>query len=168
MQVRERAASVLAPHQGMDSNTQRIVSLRTGLAMIKAHPWLGLGPEQIAPQFKVYVPADIPRPLPFGWYGHLHNIYLQYAAERGIPAMLFMMWFIGKVLYDCLRAARRTTGDARFVFHGAVAITVAILAEGFFEYNLGDSEILTMFLTVVACAYVARGNPTNRRESLVP
>ena len=23
----------------------------------------------------------IPRPLPPGWYGHLHNIYLQYAAE---------------------------------------------------------------------------------------
>jgi O-antigen ligase len=153
MQVRERVASVLTPHQGMDSNTQRVVSLRTGLAMIEAHPWLGIGPEQIAPQFQRYVPADIPRPLPYGWYGHLHNIYLQYAAERGIPGMLFMMWFIAKVLFDCLRAARRGPDDARFVFHATIAITLAILAEGFFEYNLGDSEILTMFLTMVACAY---------------
>ncbi len=155
MQVRERAASVLAPHQGMDSNTQRVISLRTGWAMIEAHPWLGLGPEQIAPQFNRYVPRDVPHPLPFGWYGHLHNIYLQYAAERGIPAMLMMMWFIGKVLYDCLRSVRRSTGDTRFVLHAAGAVTIAILAEGFFEYNLGDSEVLTMFLTIVACVYVA-------------
>ena len=33
---------------------------------------------------------------------------------------------------------------------------LATLAEGFFEYNLGDSEVLTMFLVVVACAYLAR------------
>lgn len=154
MQVRERVVSVLTPHQDMDSNTQRVISLRTGWAMVEAHPWLGLGPEQIAPQFNNYVPRDIPRPLPFGWYGHLHNIYLQYAAERGVPAMLMMMWFIGRVLYDSLRSIRRTTGDSRFVLHATVAIIIAILAEGFFEYNLGDSEILTMFLTIVACAYV--------------
>jgi putative inorganic carbon (HCO3(-)) transporter len=155
MQVRERAVSVFAPHNGMDSNTQRVISIRTGLAMIKAHPWLGLGPEEIAPHFNEYVPPDIPRPLPDGWYGHLHNIYLQYAAERGIPAMLMMMWLIAKVLFHCLRSVRHATGDARFVFHGVIAVTIAILAEGFFEHNLGDSEVLTMFLTMVACAYVA-------------
>jgi hypothetical protein len=26
---------------------------------------------------------------------------------------------------------------------------------GFFEHNLGDSEVLTMFLVVVGCAYAA-------------
>jgi putative inorganic carbon (hco3(-)) transporter len=159
MQVGERITSVLAPHAGMDSNTQRVITLRTGWTMVRTHPWLGLGPEEIAPSFMRYVPADVPRPLPFGWYGHLHNIYLQYAAERGIPGMLLMMWLIGKVLYDSIRAARRSSGDARFVFHATVAIIIAILAEGFFEYNLGDSEILTLFLTITACAYVARTAP---------
>jgi len=156
MQVRERVASVAEPHHDMDSNSQRVVTLRTGWAMVRTHPWLGLGPEEIAPHFNDYVPKDIPRPLPWGWYGHLHNIYLQYAAERGIPGMLLMMWLIAKVLYDSLRALRRPAGDGRFVFHAMVAITIAVLAEGFFEYNLGDSEILTLFLTMVACVYVAR------------
>jgi len=41
-----------------------------------------------------------PRPLPIGWYGHLHNIYLQYAAERGIPTMLMMMWMLLQILFD--------------------------------------------------------------------
>jgi hypothetical protein len=29
------------------------------------------------------------------------------------------------------------------------------LAEGFAEYNLGDSEVLTLFLAVVAFGYIA-------------
>jgi O-antigen ligase len=155
MEIRQRAFSALVPHQGMDSNSQRLISFRTGLAMVAEHPWLGLGPEQIAGQFLHYVPRDVPRPLPFGWYGHLHNIYLQYAAERGVPGMLLMMWFIGKALCDSVRLRRRSAAEANFVFHASTAIILAILAEGFFEYNLGDSEVLTMFLTMVACTYVA-------------
>ena len=45
--------------------------------------------------------------------------------------------------------------EARFVLHGAIAVILAILAEGFFEYNLGDSEVLTMFLAVLGFGYIA-------------
>jgi hypothetical protein len=46
---------------------------------------------------------------------------------------------------------------ARFVLHGSIAVTLAILAEGLFDYNLGDSKVLTMFLVVIACGYIAGG-----------
>ena len=62
--------------------------------MIEAHPLLGLGPEGPRYHFDEYVPEDVPHPRPEGWYGHLHNIYLQYAAERGIPTMLMLMWML--------------------------------------------------------------------------
>ena len=104
------------------------------------------------------MPPDIPRPLPEGWYGHLHNIYLQYAAERGIPTMLLMVWMLGQTLWDCLRRVWRLPpgrGDLKFVLHGAVAVVIATMIAGCFEYNLGDSEVLTMFLVVVGCAYAA-------------
>jgi O-antigen ligase len=154
--LRERAGSILQPHGELDSNLHRTITRRTGLAMIQAHPLFGIGPEQVKAQFDHWVPADVTRPLPEGWYGHLHNIYLQYAAERGIPTMLAMMWLIGKVLLDFFQALRRgVAGDARFILHGAVAVVLAILAEGLLEYNLGDSEVLTMFLCVVAFGYVA-------------
>ena len=81
--VRTRFTSMFQPKREVDSNQHRIITWRTGLRMIEAHPWLGLGPEQVKVQFLNYVPADVPRPLPTGWYGHLHNIYLHYAAERG-------------------------------------------------------------------------------------
>jgi O-antigen ligase len=126
--------------------------------MVRAHPWFGLGPEQVKAQFNDWVPADIPRPLPPGWYGHLHNIYLQYAAERGIPTALAIFWMIGKILYDFAALLRKKLADpeARFVLYGAIAAILAILAEGFLEYNLGDSEVLTMFLTVAGFGYIAR------------
>jgi len=126
--------------------------------MIEQHPWLGLGPEGPKSHFDEWVPADVPRPLPSGWYGHLHNIYLQYAAERGIPTMLVMMWILIQILVDCwrgLRALPPGRGDRRFLLHGAIAVVLATMAEGFFENNLGDSEVLAMFLVVVACAYLA-------------
>ena len=155
--IRERFSSLLKPGKS-DSNQHRIVTWRTGFEMIRAHPWFGLGLEEVKPEFDRYVPADISRPLPEGWYGHLHNIYLQYAAERGIPTMLCMLWILGQILYDCLRRVWRLPpgrSDLKFMLHGAVAAVIATMIAGIFEYNLGDSEVLTMFLVVVGCAYSA-------------
>jgi putative inorganic carbon (hco3(-)) transporter len=154
-QVRERVQSVLRPHGDVDSNAHRVVSLRTGWRMVKAHPFFGLGPEQVGVQFDRYVPADVLRPLPHGWYGHLHNIYLQYAAERGIPGLLAVLWFLFRPLADFLRALRsgRLPPSAVFLFNGAIAATIAILAEGLVEHNLGDSEVLTVFLATIGLSY---------------
>jgi putative inorganic carbon (HCO3(-)) transporter len=160
--IRERARSALKPEGDLDSNSHRAVCRIVGWEMIRKHPWLGLGPEQIAKQFNKYVPATLPRPLPHGWYGHLHNVYLQYAAERGIFGLLSLLWLIGTVLLDFRLALRRPSAlnkEAKAVLHGAVAVIIAILAEGLFEYNLGDSEVLTLFLSVIACGYVAIRQP---------
>jgi putative inorganic carbon (HCO3(-)) transporter len=155
--VRERAISAFHPRSDLESTSHRAVCRSVGWEMIRAHPWLGLGPEQIARQFERYVPATIQRPLPRGWYGHLHNIYLQYAAERGLFGLLGILWLIGKAASDFLKYLRMGARDrdVTAILHGAIAVTMAILAEGFFEYNLGDSEVLTMFLSVLACGYVA-------------
>ena len=158
--VKERFLSLTHPQEGVDSNRHREVTFITGLEMVKAHPWFGLGPEEIARNFDSYVPKDIRRPLPVGYYGHLHNIYLQYAAERGIPGLLCVLWFIGLALYDCMRAllsqSLRERSQEAFILHGAVAVTIGILVGGIFEYNLGDSEVLMMFCSVVALGYAAR------------
>jgi len=36
-----------------------------------------------------------------------------------------------------------------------MAVVLATMVAGFFELNLGDSEVLTMFLVVVGCGYLA-------------
>jgi putative inorganic carbon (HCO3(-)) transporter len=155
--IGERAISAFHPHGDLDSNEHRAVLRRVGWQMIKAHPWVGVGPEEVGPQFQQYIPADVPRPLPTGYYGHLHNVYYHYAAERGIPTMLALMWMLGQALFDFARRVRRLTPDAeeRWVLHAAIGVMIAVLISGFYELNLGDSEVLGMFLAVVGCGYVA-------------
>ena len=155
--IRERFRSIVQPKQ-VDSNEFRKIVWRTGVRMIEAHPWLGLGPEQPHIQFWKWLPADIHPPYPDGYYGHLHNVYLQYAAERGIPTTLAMLGLLIQIMVNFWRGLRTLPpgrDDRRFLLHGGIAVVLAVLAEGFVEYNLGDSEVLTMFLVVTACGYLA-------------
>lgn len=159
--VRERALSAFQPHGDTDSNEHRVVTRKIGWEMIKAHPWLGLGPEEVGKQYKSYIPSDVKLPLPTGYYGHLHNIYIHYAAERGVPAMLALMWALGQALFDFIRGLRALPGGWRkrsqmgWVLHGVIAAMIAVLVSGWYELNLGDSEVLGMVLAVIACGYVA-------------
>jgi len=127
--------------------------------MIKDRPFLGLGPEQVGPNVRRYLPPDTQQPLPDGYYGHLHNIYFHYAAERGVPALIALLWFFGRALYDFARALRRIPKDseARWVLHGAIGVIIAFMFAGYFEVNFGDSEVLGMLLAVIGCGYVAVG-----------
>ena len=168
VQVRERVISAIRPHEELDSNAHRILTRKVGWAMIRAHPWFGLGPEQVGRQFTRYLPEGTPLPLPKGFYGHLHNIYLQFGAERGIPALGALLWFIGRVLRDFYGGAQsyRAMQDVQFALHGGIAVTLAILVEGCFEHNLGDSEILTLFLAAVAFAYLALEKASQVKRNL--
>lgn len=157
--IRERVVSIVTPHGEVDSNQHRVVTRRIGYEMIKAHPWLGLGPEQVGPHVMQYIPASVKLPLPEGYYGHLHNIYIHYAAERGLPAMLALLWLLMQALFDFTRGARSQSGEARWVLHGAAAVVIAVSLSGFYELNLGDSEVLGLFLAVLACGYAALDSP---------
>jgi len=157
--LRDRMLSIVHPHGDTDSNMHRYVTFRTGVAMIKAHPLLGLGPDMIRYEFQQYVPADIPRPLPEGFYGHLHNIYVQYSAERGIPAMLAMVGFLVWNMWLWLRRLRAPapsvvnvpdTAAAAWLLRAGVAMLIAVLVAGLFEHSLGNSVVLTLTLSSVA------------------
>jgi putative inorganic carbon (HCO3(-)) transporter len=155
--LRERMISIVHPRADLDSNEHRALLRRVGWEMIKAHPLLGVGVERVGPEFERYVPTDVPRPLPNGYYGHLHNIYFHYAAERGVPALAAILWLFGQALWSFHRALRDLPqgSEARWVLHAAVAVIIAVMLGGYFEVNLGDSEVQAMFLAVLACGYVA-------------
>jgi len=155
--IRQRVVSIVHPAHD-DSNGFRFILMRTGLRMVEAHPWFGLGPEMPRKEFMEYLPADIPKPLPAGSYMHLHNIYLEYAAERGLPVLLVFLWLMGQILWDFMRGIRalpRGPDEGKFLLHGGIAVVIALLIEGFADVNLGDSEDLTIFLVVIALAYNA-------------
>ncbi len=153
--IGERERSLFEPHGDEDSNAHRTVVHSIGWAMIKAHPWLGVGPEQVGKVYKNYVPADVKK-LPTGYYQHLHNVYIHYAAERGVPTMLMLVWMLLRALYDFIRTLRRLPkgSEGRWVLHMAIAVIIAIMIAAWEEVNLGTSVVLAMFLAVLGCGYV--------------
>lgn len=146
------------------ANEARVVMWRTGLNMIGAHPLLGVGPERAGPLFGDFQPSDVEE-LPPAFYGHLHNVYIHYAAERGIPAALIVLWLFARVLLDMRKGLRRlpaTRDDRRFLLHAGVAGTLAVGILSCFDVSLGDSEVLGAYLALVAIAY--RGIPERPAE----
>jgi putative inorganic carbon (HCO3(-)) transporter len=115
--------------------------------MIRAHPWLGIGPEQVKYQFDQWMPA-----IRAAVTGRLLRALAQcLSAVRGRARNADAAHFSvddreNPVGLRAGSAAKTGEPEARFVLHGAIAVILAILAEGFAEYNLGDSEVLTMFL----------------------
>jgi putative inorganic carbon (hco3(-)) transporter len=71
--------------------------------------------------------------------------------------MLMLLWMLLQSLYDFARWVRRAPRGApeRWILHGAIAVTIAVMLSGWYELNLGDSEVLGMFLAVLACGYSA-------------
>ncbi len=155
--MRERFTSIFHAKE-VDSNKFRLIAWNAGIQMIEKHPVLGLGPEGPKYHFREYVPPDTWASRPSGFYQHLHNVYLQYGAERGIPTLLVFLWLLGQIIVDFwkgLRSLPAGPSDRRFLLQGGIAMVLAMMAEGIAEVNFGDSEPLTMFLVVVACGYMA-------------
>jgi O-antigen ligase len=157
--VRTRVKSISSPETRIDSNEHRVICFRTGWRMIEAHPLFGVGPDEIQKEsvFFAYLPPDVKRPLPDGYYGHLHNFYIQYAAERGIPATLLVVAALILALRDfrgALRSLPPENSIERFLLHAAVACTIGVMIGGVFEYNLNDTEVLTMFLAILSLGYL--------------
>jgi O-antigen ligase len=158
--VRERVDSLLHPHGQTDSNEHRKIVWRTGWEMIKAHPLVGVGPDMVRKKAvqDAYRPKDIPLPLPDGFYEHAHNIYIQYAAERGLPATLFIVAALGLAVSDFRRKLKdlpRGRSTERYLLQAAIAVGIGTAVGGITEYNLNDSEVLTMFLTLMCLGYTA-------------
>ena len=146
------------------SNQGRVVMLWTGLNMIAANPLLGVGPERIFTEFLRYKPTELP--LPDAWYGHLHNNYLQLAAERGIPCLLFWLWALFEVFRLSLTLARSPSSEGRALGHAAIAMSIGLMVAGLFEFNLGDSEIMMPYLFLIAAGFAwTRLEPAEQRPA---
>ncbi len=127
----------------------RIAMMREGGRMIQDHPLLGVGPNMVEPLYPQYrVPEAVEKVNQ-----HLHNVPLQIAAERGLPALLAWLSFVAILLVDLARSFH--AGEQRFLAAVGIAALVSMLAAGMFEYNFGDSEFLMLFLMLVTLPFAA-------------
>jgi putative inorganic carbon (hco3(-)) transporter len=130
------------------SNADRVAMMKSGWRIIKDDPLTGVGPDMIIQVYPHYRDKDAVNQL----NPHLHNVPLQIAAERGIPALLVWAWFIVTLVRDFIRLRRSSFPS---LSNAGLAVIGAMLAAGLFEYNFGDSEFLMLFLVLVTLPYAA-------------
>jgi O-antigen ligase len=141
------------------SNRDRLAMIRSGFRIVRDHPLTGVGPDMIIQVYPHYRDPSAVRQL----NPHLHNVPLQIAAERGLPALAMWLWFVVTLLRDFLRLRRRTAFPS--IATAGLASVVAMLAAGMFEHNFHDSEFLMLFLLLVTLPYAADRTPLPARTA---
>ena len=125
------------------TNRDRLAMVTVGAGMVRDHPLSGIGPGLVETAYEEYRPADavnVTNP-------HLHNVPLQIAAERGLPALALWGWFLVAATIDLSRRLRAP--ESRALTVAGLASLAAMLAAGMFEYNFGDSEFLMLLLVLL-------------------
>jgi O-antigen ligase len=149
-QVTQRFYSMFDLHD--PTNRDRIAMLREGGRMIGADPLTGMGPNMVEEVYIRFRDTDaVERVNP-----HLHNVPMQIAAERGLPALGVWLWFVGSAALGAWSMFKQ--GGHRFLAASAMGALTAMLAAGFFEHNFGDSEFLMLLLMLITLPFAA-GEP---------
>jgi O-antigen ligase len=128
----------------------RVTMMRVGSRMVRANPLFGVGPTRVGPRYREFLDQGEPdRVNP-----HLHNVPIQIAAERGLPALAAWLCTMAILVIDMVR--RLKIPDTRFLAASALGSIVAMFAAGMAEYNFGDSEFLMLFLVLITLPYAAK------------
>jgi O-antigen ligase len=131
------------------TSRDRIAMLQAGMAIVRDYPFTGVGPDMVGHVYPEYRVAGAVQENNL----HLHNVPMQIAAERGIPALILWCWFVGVALIGLRPLLGR--GRNRVLAATAIAAIVAMLTAGMFEYNFGDSEFLMLFLVLATLPFAA-------------
>jgi O-antigen ligase len=149
--VSSRFYSIFDPSN--PTNRDRVAMLHYGTEMVRDHPWTGVGPDMVKEVYAKYRDEEAVQKVNF----HLHNVPMQIAAERGLPALIIWIAFIVVVVRDLLERFR--TSRYPSIAAAGLAAVAAMLVAGLFEYNFGDSEFLMLFLVLITLPFAADREP---------
>ncbi|HEV8630276.1 MAG TPA: O-antigen ligase family protein [Thermoanaerobaculia bacterium] len=148
--VLERAVSIVDPAD--PTNSDRLCMAQAGFEMIRERPLLGQGPDMVKARYPLYrLPAATRYTVP-----HLHDAFLEVAAERGLPALAALLLLLGLPLARALAGYQREGarhGPRAELWLGVVVALVGFSVAGLFENNWGDIEVQRLVLLLAALPY---------------
>ncbi len=136
-----------------ESNYDRLCMMEAGLRMVSERPLLGLGPKRVERRYPLYRHPTAPRRTT----PHLHNAYLEIAAERGLlslAAFLFLLGLAARSAYRGLVRCRARGEGAADLHLGVLGALAAFCVAAMFENNWGDAEVQRVILFLIALPFV--------------
>ncbi len=134
----------------------RLHFFRGGVAIIRDHPWLGVGPEGFEGYYCAYLrPGDLES-------RYVHNVLLEMGVEGGIAGVFLFFWLLFVILQGLRQAQRHAPPDAPYPFAALGAVlTLLLLSLADFHNNLMEMWIAPAFLAGIAMARnVSIGTPS--------
>jgi O-antigen ligase len=133
------------------SNTYRIAMWITALKILKDYPVFGLGYYNYRTPLSEPYKLDIIKPKE--GFIHVHNTYLEIAAEQGLFGLftfLYLLYFIFKRIYNYYNNKKR--GNIKLFYLGSLISIIIYLVQGLTQYNFGKTEPLSFFVLIIVIA----------------
>lgn len=122
---------------------------KVGLELISRHPFIGVGLNNVKPQFRAWLAAH-PEHENREAYGHLHNNFLQFQAMMGIFGTITFLWLLFAVGRFCYTQPQLMSDPWQAgLASGALAVWITFIGTGFTEYSFGDEEFMMLVLFVL-------------------
>jgi O-antigen ligase len=138
------ALSNMVTRTAKDPSSGRNLLWSLALELVKAHPWLGIGPHHFAHEgHKLYIGA------------HPHDWLLQIAVEWGVPALLCLLGAVALGVRGLVRSGKRVAIDdlpRQQILVGLLAACVAIFVDGLFSGVLVMPQSQLAIALVIGCA----------------
>jgi putative inorganic carbon (HCO3(-)) transporter len=145
--LRHRFLSMADPDES--GVKERVYMWRSGLAMWRQHPWLGVGPGGVKREYVNYALPEAFKKRT----GHVHNTPLQILVERGVIGLAAWLWIWAAFYAHGIRLLGRVPSEpepARPLVAGSLAAITGFLVAGLSEYNFGDSEVVMLAWAIMA------------------
>ncbi|MEO8196699.1 MAG: O-antigen ligase family protein [Thermoanaerobaculia bacterium] len=165
-----------------ESSYDRLCMLEAGVRMVAEHPLLGVGPNMVERLYPIYRHSTAARlNVP-----HLHNTYMQIAAERGLPSLVSYLVLVAVAIARAWRgyrsdfrpadpAAPGLAGGSRLaagprgrradLWLGVIAGLLGFSVAGLFEQNWGDVEVQRVALVLLAVPFCLRIGTAEQADS---
>ena len=142
------------------SNYDRLCMAEAASFMIAERPLFGIGPEVVEKRYAVYRHPTAPRTS----VPHLHNSFLQRAAEQGLMGLAAYLALMISGIVLAVRGLRRDgglDGPRADLYLATVLVLVGFNIAGLFEDNWRDTEIrrLVLFLIALPLCLTTRPSP---------
>jgi len=135
------------------TNAKRLLWWSVGMKVFKDHPLVGIGDVGTADIYRQYSPPDVQELI-----GHFHSNYVHIAVTLGgigLLAFLFMLMKITQALYKAYVRSVQIDDLLRTWTLASLAAFLAFNLNGFFEWNFGDAEVITIVWFVTGLALAA-------------
>jgi O-antigen ligase len=119
--------------------------------VIADHPVVGVGINQFPAMAERYGLRD---PLLDAYFGHAHNVPLNFLVEQGVLGLLALLWLGAALVTVCGRAVRRGPPGDRGLAFAVSAALLAFALHGMVDVTLRTNVVAALVFLLAGCAVV--------------